>query len=116
VTGAHDAPIVRVSDASLIDEDGPVRVTVSRLAAPVEDVAEALAAARGRAPARARRLPAISTPSRLVDATGRAHGRPVAEALETRLGAALAARRSPPPAPGGGGAGAPPAPPPRAPG
>ncbi len=89
-------PIVRVSDASLIADEGPVRVTVSRLQSP-DEVGDALAAAGGRASIADGRLTVVTTPSRLVDAAGRAHGREVAEALEAALSAALGAWREPPP-------------------
>ncbi|HEX2027567.1 MAG TPA: dihydropteroate synthase [Nitriliruptorales bacterium] len=90
------APLVRVRDASLTPEGGPVRVTVSRLSSP-EAVAEALAAAGARSRVEDGRLTTVTTPSRLVDAAGRTLGRPVADALERALTGALAAWYGPPP-------------------
>ncbi|MGH3443273.1 MAG: dihydropteroate synthase [Nitriliruptorales bacterium] len=89
-------PVVRVRDAALHAVDGPVRVTVSRLSAP-ERVADRLASAGGRSTVAHGRLTAVTTPSRLVDATGRALGREPAEALEDALAAALDAWSAPSP-------------------
>ncbi len=90
------APFVRVEDASLHPDGGPVRVTVSRLASP-EGVADALAAAGARTWMQHGRLTTVTTASRLVDAVGRASGRPDADALATILDGALAGWHGPTP-------------------
>lgn len=92
----HNGPLVRVRDATLHAEGGPVRVTVSRLPAP-QAVADELASAGARVDIEHGRLTAVTTPSRLVDAAGRATGRGPAEALEAVLERAVAAWWAPAP-------------------
>jgi dihydropteroate synthase len=89
-------PVVRVEDATLARDDGPVRVTVSRLASP-QAVADALASAGGRTVVDGDRLTAVTTPTRLVDAVGRSLGRADAEALDVVLREAIVAWHAPPP-------------------
>ena len=89
-------PLVRVEDATLASDGGPMRVAISRIvgAATLED---ALHIAGGRARVVGDRLIAVTTPTRLVDAAGRSLGRDVAAALEIALAAAVAAWGQPPP-------------------
>ncbi len=94
--GAPVRPLVRVRDAALTPDGGPIRVTVSRLASP-EAVSDALAPAGARTTVAHGRLTTVTTTSRLVDAVGRALGRPAADALDTALTAAVAAWHGPPP-------------------
>lgn len=89
-------PIVRIRDASLTPEGGPVRVTISRLASP-EAVVDTLARAGATTTIEHGRLTTVTTPSRLVDAVGRASGAQEATTVEQRLGAAIAAWHAPPP-------------------
>jgi dihydropteroate synthase len=89
-------PLVRVRDARLTPEDGPARLVVSRLRSP-QAVADALAPSGARAEVAAGRVHVVTTPSRLVDATGRALGRSDAEALRTVVEAAIAAWHAPAP-------------------
>ncbi len=93
---APNGPLVRVRDATLHPEGGPVRVTVSRLPAP-QAVADELASAGARVDIEHGRLTAVTTPSRLVDAAGRATGRGPAEALEEVLDRAVIAWSAPAP-------------------
>jgi dihydropteroate synthase len=94
--GGNVRLLVRVEQASLADDVGPVRVTIGGLSSP-QAVADALAAAGGRTWVAGARLTALTTSSRLVDATGRALGRAEAEELEIALESALSAWSSPSP-------------------
>ena len=88
-------PLVRVEDATLAPDGGPVRVAISRIAgaATLED---ALHISGSRARVVGGRVVAVTTPKRLIDAAGRSLGRTAAEALEVALTAALAAWGLPP--------------------
>lgn len=86
--------LVRVEDATLSTVEGPVKVVVSNLASPHE-VAEALASAGARAAVEGTRLAVVTTPSRLVDATGRALGAAAAHEMEEVLDRALTAWHAP---------------------
>lgn len=89
-------PTVRVSDAALIPDEGPARLAISGLRSP-QAVADELAIAGAKAQVADGRLEVVTTPSRLVDATGRALGRADAEALERVVNGAIAGWMGPPP-------------------
>ncbi len=92
------ALVVRVVDASLIDDGGPVHVVVSGLPEDLLGaVADGVAAAGGRATVASGRLEVVTVASRLVDAAGRAAGAEVADPLRSALGAAIDAWAQPSP-------------------
>ncbi len=90
------SPLVRVIDASLVPEGGPVRVTISGMSSP-HRVAESLAGAGIRATVEDGRLTTTSTLTRLVDAVGAVLGLGGAEALAGAWDAAVAAWHGPAP-------------------
>ncbi|MDP8931562.1 MAG: dihydropteroate synthase [Actinomycetota bacterium] len=90
------SPLVRVIDASLVLEGGPVRVTISGMSSP-HRVAESLAGAGIRATVEDGRLTTTSTLTRLVDAVGAVLGLGGAEALAGALDVAVAAWHGPAP-------------------
>ncbi len=71
-------PIVRVEDATLVPEGGPARLAVSRLP-QADEVADAVAAARGVSRRWGERLVVTAVPSRLIDAAGRVGGAELAD-------------------------------------
>ncbi len=87
--------LVRVEDAALAPEGGPIRVTISRLPHPLS-VADALASAGLRAKVRNRRLTTTATFARLVEVIGGALREGRAQ-ITTALEAAIAAWHGPPP-------------------
>lgn len=89
-------PLVRVLDAALVADGGPVRLTISRITS-MRDVAHVLAGAGSRVEVENGRLTTTSVPSRLVDAVGAVLGPDRAEALAVALDAAVAAWHGPAP-------------------
>jgi dihydropteroate synthase len=73
-------PIARVEDAALVPAGGPARLALSRLPR-ADEIADAVASARGVSRWIEDRLVVTAVPSRLVDAAGRVGGRELADLL-----------------------------------
>lgn len=84
------APDVRVIDASLHGQQGPVRVAVTGLDR-AQEVLEAVSHAGANAALEDGRLLVVGKSTQLVDAAGRTGGADLAEPLRERVNAALAA-------------------------
>jgi dihydropteroate synthase len=77
---ATRGPIARVEDAALVPAGGPARLALSRLPR-ADEIADAVASARGVSRWVEDRLVVTAVPSRLVDAAGRVGGRELADLL-----------------------------------
>ena len=77
---ATSGPIARVEDAALVPAGGPARLALSRLPR-ANEIADAVASARGVSRWIEDRLVVTAVPSRLVDAAGRVGGRELADLL-----------------------------------
>jgi dihydropteroate synthase len=94
VTGP--SPLVRVVDATLVDEGGPARMVITGLPR-AREVADKVAAARGVCRFVDERLHVQAVPDRLVDAAGRVGRAPLAELLRGVVEPAIAAWCGEPP-------------------
>ena len=92
------APDVRVLDASLHGDQGPVRVVVTGLGR-ADEVLDAVSHAGANASLEDGRLTVVGKSTQLVDAAGRTGGADLAEPLRERIDAALAAWQGPTPSP-----------------
>ena len=90
------APSIRVEDASVVGAGGPARIVLSNLPR-AEEIAEAVASARGVSQRRGERFVVTAVPARLVDAAGRVGGRELAGLVAGLLDPAVAAWGMPPP-------------------
>jgi dihydropteroate synthase len=91
-----DRPVVRVLDATLVDEGGPARLVITGLPR-ANEVADKVASARGVYRFDGERLYLLAVPDRLIDAAGRAGRGPLAGLLRSSLEPAIAAWRGDPP-------------------
>ncbi len=89
-------PLVRVVDATLVDEGGPARLVVTGLPRAGE-VADKVASARGVCRFVGDRLHVQAGPDRLIDAAGRVGGATLAGLLRAAIDPAVAAWRGDPP-------------------
>jgi dihydropteroate synthase len=89
-------PLVRVVDATLVDDGGPAKLVITGLRR-ARQVAEKVAAARGVYRIDGDRLTVHAVPSRLADAAGRVGGAPLADLLRSVVDPAIDAWRNPPP-------------------
>jgi dihydropteroate synthase len=85
-----ERPIARVEDASLVPSGGPARLALSRLRL-AEEIADAVAAARGVSRWAGGRLVVTAVPARLVDAAGRVGGAELADTVAGVVTPAIAA-------------------------
>ena len=90
------APSIRVEDASVVGSGGPARIVLSNLPR-ADEIAEAVASARGVSQQRDGRFVVTAVPARLVDAAGRVGGQELAGLLAGLLEPAVAAWAKPPP-------------------
>jgi dihydropteroate synthase len=91
-----ERPVVRVLDATLVDEGGPARLVITGLPR-AGDVADKVASARGVYRFEGERLYLLAVPDRLIDAAGRAGRAPLAGLLRGALEPAIASWRGNPP-------------------
>ena len=90
------SPLVRVEDASVVASGGPARIVLSNLPR-ADEIADAVASARGVSHRLEGRLVVTAVPARLVDAAGRVGGAELAALLAGLLDPAVAAWSKAPP-------------------